>query len=138
MQRLVGEAPPLVQHATGLPALPPTSPEAAPVQRIFATPAPAHAQPPVPLPVAVPPAVPPTPEPAPVVARVAEPESSPSPPAQRAEAEAEAEAEPEKPAPQPQAQNPEELLRKLYDPLLRRLKADLWLDRERRGALTDL
>ena len=32
---------------------------------------------------------------------------------------------------------PEELLKKLYDPLVRRLKADLWLDRERRGALTD-
>lgn len=33
---------------------------------------------------------------------------------------------------------PEELVKKLYDPLLRRLKAELWLDRERRGALTDL
>ncbi|WP_158852232.1 hypothetical protein [Saccharothrix deserti] len=32
---------------------------------------------------------------------------------------------------------PEELLKKLYDPLVRRLKAELWLDRERRGALTD-
>ncbi|MFF5098662.1 MULTISPECIES: hypothetical protein [Actinosynnema] len=32
---------------------------------------------------------------------------------------------------------PEELLKKLYDPLLRRLKAELWLDRERRGSLTD-
>ncbi|CAL9386190.1 hypothetical protein SUDANB95_01158 [Actinosynnema sp. ALI-1.44] len=32
---------------------------------------------------------------------------------------------------------PEELLKKLYDPLLRRLKAELWLDRERRGLLTD-
>ncbi|MEV0679701.1 hypothetical protein AB0I60_24560 [Actinosynnema sp. NPDC050436] len=32
---------------------------------------------------------------------------------------------------------PEELLKKLYEPLLRRLKAELWLDRERRGALTD-
>ncbi|ONI89118.1 hypothetical protein ALI22I_16530 [Saccharothrix sp. ALI-22-I] len=35
------------------------------------------------------------------------------------------------------AQEPEELLKKLYDPLVRRLKAELWLDRERRGALTD-
>jgi hypothetical protein len=34
-------------------------------------------------------------------------------------------------------QEPEELLKKLYDPLVRRLKAELWLDRERRGALTD-
>jgi hypothetical protein len=38
---------------------------------------------------------------------------------------------------QAQQQEPEELLGKLYDPLLRRLKAELWLDRERRGALTD-
>lgn len=37
-----------------------------------------------------------------------------------------------------QGQGADELLRKLYDPLLRRLKADLWLDRERRGALTDM
>jgi hypothetical protein len=36
-----------------------------------------------------------------------------------------------------QGQEPEELLNKLYDPLVRRLKAELWLDRERRGALTD-
>lgn len=33
---------------------------------------------------------------------------------------------------------PEELATKLYDPLLRRLKAELWLDLERRGALTDV
>ncbi|MEV6524721.1 hypothetical protein AB0M43_22455 [Longispora sp. NPDC051575] len=32
----------------------------------------------------------------------------------------------------------EELLKKLFDPLLRRLKAELRLDRDRRGALTDL
>ncbi|WP_309117391.1 hypothetical protein [Saccharothrix sp.] len=38
---------------------------------------------------------------------------------------------------QQQAVEPEELLKKLYDPLLRRLKAELWLDRERRGLLTD-
>jgi uncharacterized protein (TIGR03083 family) len=31
-----------------------------------------------------------------------------------------------------------EMVKKLYDPLLRRLKAELWLDRERRGALTDV
>jgi hypothetical protein len=47
-------------------------------------------------------------------------------------------AQPEAPAQPASGQNAEELLRKLYDPLLRRLKADLWLDRERRGALTDL
>ncbi|MBB5804739.1 pyruvate/2-oxoglutarate dehydrogenase complex dihydrolipoamide acyltransferase (E2) component [Saccharothrix ecbatanensis] len=47
---------------------------------------------------------------------------------------------PPAPAQAPQAaqgQEPEELLKKLYDPLVRRLKAELWLDRERRGALTD-
>ncbi|MEJ2875116.1 MULTISPECIES: hypothetical protein [unclassified Saccharothrix] len=38
---------------------------------------------------------------------------------------------------QQQGVEPEELLKKLYDPLLRRLKAELWLDRERRGLLTD-
>jgi hypothetical protein len=32
----------------------------------------------------------------------------------------------------------EELLKKLFDPLLRRLKAELRIDRERRGSLTDL
>jgi len=47
--------------------------------------------------------------------------SSPPPPA----------AEP----PQPPA--PEELLKTLYDPLLRRLKAELRRDRERRSAVTD-
>jgi hypothetical protein len=64
----------------------------------------------------------------PVVARSPEP-SAPEPVQRTAE------------APQgetAQGQNADELLRKLYDPLLRRLKADLWLDRERRGALTDL
>ncbi|WP_433262988.1 hypothetical protein ACQPZF_30980 [Actinosynnema sp. CS-041913] len=39
--------------------------------------------------------------------------------------------------PAPVGQEPEELVKKLYDPLLRRLKAELWLDRERRGVLTD-
>ncbi|MFC7547748.1 hypothetical protein [Plantactinospora sp. GCM10030261] len=33
---------------------------------------------------------------------------------------------------------PEELLAKLFDPLLRRLKAELRIDRDRRGSLTDL
>ena len=41
-------------------------------------------------------------------------------------------------APPPQAQpETEELVKKLFDPLLRRLKTELRLDRERRGALTD-
>jgi hypothetical protein len=38
---------------------------------------------------------------------------------------------------QQQGVEPDELVKKLYDPLLRRLKAELWLDRERRGLLTD-
>jgi hypothetical protein len=33
---------------------------------------------------------------------------------------------------------PEELLATLFDPLLRRLKAELRIDRDRRGSLTDL
>lgn len=36
------------------------------------------------------------------------------------------------------AGNPDELVKKLFDPLLRRLKTELRLDRERRGMLTDL
>ncbi|MGH4021380.1 MAG: hypothetical protein ACRDT0_19555, partial [Pseudonocardiaceae bacterium] len=36
------------------------------------------------------------------------------------------------------AGNPDELVKKLFDPLLRRLKNELRLDRERRGVLTDL
>ncbi|MEV7095323.1 hypothetical protein AB0M80_21025 [Amycolatopsis sp. NPDC051045] len=56
----------------------------------------------------------------------------------------EPEAAPE-PAPTPAAAPPaaaaptetEELVKKLFDPLLRRLKTELRLDRERRGALTD-
>jgi hypothetical protein len=34
--------------------------------------------------------------------------------------------------------DPDELVKKIFDPLLRRLKAELLLDRDRRGALTDL
>ncbi len=108
-----------------------------PVQRVFAAPtpapAPASALAPAPSPAALPVAIAPPPPPAveQVVARVPDPE-----PVQRTTEVQQPEAPPQ-PGPQPQ-QNPEELLRKLYDPLLRRLKADLWLDRERRGALTDL
>ncbi|MFI7115912.1 hypothetical protein [Amycolatopsis sp. NPDC049868] len=43
-------------------------------------------------------------------------------------------AAPAAPAAQPET---EELVKKLFDPLLRRLKTELRLDRERRGALTD-
>ncbi|WP_156960545.1 hypothetical protein [Amycolatopsis taiwanensis] len=41
-------------------------------------------------------------------------------------------------APQASHTDPEELLKTLYDPLLRRLRTELRLDRERRGALSDL
>ncbi|MFD0203269.1 MULTISPECIES: hypothetical protein [Saccharothrix] len=56
-----------------------------------------------------------------------------------AESVAPAPAQDAAPAPGPAVAAPdaEELLKKLYDPLVRRLKAELWLDRERRGALTD-
>lgn len=65
-----------------------------------------------------------------LAAPAAEPAAAPAP--------APPEAEPTGAAPPSGAQaEPEELLKKLYDPLVRRLKAELWLDRERRGALTD-
>jgi len=38
----------------------------------------------------------------------------------------------------PAGGNPEEMVAKLFDPLLSRLKTELRLDRERRGSLTDL
>ncbi|ANZ38863.1 hypothetical protein BBK82_25130 [Lentzea guizhouensis] len=68
-----------------------------------------------------------------VIARTTEPGpgTEPGPAPQPAQQEQRVE------APKPE-QSPEELLTKLYDPLVRRLKAELWLDRERRGALTDL
>lgn len=84
----------------------------------------------------------------PVVQRATEPEHAehpkhaPETAVQVVEVQRTAEPATESPAPAQNGaappQNAEELLRKLYDPLLRRLKADLWLDRERRGALTDL
>ncbi|MFI6099613.1 hypothetical protein ACIA8G_28995 [Lentzea sp. NPDC051213] len=114
-----------------LSALPHHSPLLQPSPLLQRTAQPSATPDPPPLPVVVAARTPdPTPPPTP------EPAAHPQPPQviQRAEAP--------QPDPQPQApaqsQSPEELLRKLYDPLLRRLKADLWLDRERRGALTDL
>jgi hypothetical protein len=38
----------------------------------------------------------------------------------------------------PPGGTPEEMVNKLFDPLLRRLKAELLVDRDRRGSLTDL
>jgi hypothetical protein len=45
---------------------------------------------------------------------------------------------PAPPAPPAGGQAPEELLAKLFDPLLRRLRAELRIERDRRGSLTDL
>lgn len=47
-------------------------------------------------------------------------------------------ADPGAPAAGAAAASPDELVKKLFDPLLRRLKTELRLDRERRGMLTDL
>ncbi|AIG77455.1 Hypothetical protein AJAP_23000 [Amycolatopsis japonica] len=80
----------------------------------------------------LPPAVVPRqPEP-PVVQR--DPETPPPPEPVAAPVPATAQAAPAAPAAQPET---EELVKKLFDPLLRRLKTELRLDRERRGALTD-
>jgi pyruvate/2-oxoglutarate dehydrogenase complex dihydrolipoamide acyltransferase (E2) component len=63
------------------------------------------------------------------------PQPAPAPaPAPAPEAPAPAVQAPPPAAPQPET---EELVKKLFDPLLRRLKTELRLDRERRGALTD-
>ncbi|MEV6242731.1 hypothetical protein [Lentzea sp. NPDC051838] len=128
-KQLAGLTSPFVQRATEGPALPVATKEAAPVQWISTSQT-------TPLPVAVPPA------PVQVVARTPDPEPSSAAPVQRAVEVQRAETPQAQPQattqPEAQGQNAEELLRKLYDPLLRRLKADLWLDRERRGALTDL
>lgn len=81
----------------------------------------------------------------PVISRAAEEAPAPDP----APAPASAPANDPAAAPPQQAQapaapgaaagnTPEELLAKLFDPLLRRLKTELRLDRERRGSLTDL
>ncbi|UMP03468.1 hypothetical protein [Amycolatopsis sp. EV170708-02-1] len=83
----------------------------------------------------LPPVVVPRPAEVPAVQR--EPEASPpepvAPPA-AAPVPVPATAGPAAPAAQPET---EELVKKLFDPLLRRLKTELRLDRERRGALTD-
>lgn len=80
------------------------------------------------------------------VQRYEEPPEAVAPPVvQAVQATPTAQAEPEPPPPPapappaaPPEASPEELLKKIYDPLVRRLKAELWLDRERRGSLTDL
>jgi hypothetical protein len=42
------------------------------------------------------------------------------------------------PPPTPPATEPEELLKTLFDPLYRRLRAELRKDRDRQGLITDL
>jgi pyruvate/2-oxoglutarate dehydrogenase complex dihydrolipoamide acyltransferase (E2) component len=72
--------------------------------------------------------------PAPEPVAMPDPAPAPSPPPPAASTPA-----PASPgtAPAP-AMVPEELVKKLFDPLLRRLKTELRFDRERRGRLTDL
>jgi hypothetical protein len=72
-----------------------------------------------------------------------EPEAAPPPESEPAAAQAPS--TPSGPAPSgPAAAGPagggdvEELVNKLYDPLAARLRAELWLDRERAGVLMDL
>lgn len=67
------------------------------------------------------------------------PAAEPPPPAEPAPAAAPEAAAPPVPAPAAAGGgDPEELVKKLFDPLLRRLKTELRLDRERHGRLTDL
>ncbi|WP_290057466.1 hypothetical protein [Amycolatopsis solani] len=67
----------------------------------------------------------PTSQDTPAIQRAPEPEPAPAAPASPAA------------TPTPPPPETEELVKKLFDPLLRRLKTELRLDRERRGALTD-
>jgi hypothetical protein len=88
------------------------------------------------LPVAITPSAPPVvAAPAPVQ-RQAAPEPAPAPAAVPGPVPADPAAS--QPAGPPAAAEPEELLKSLFDPLLRRLKVELRLDRERRGTVADL
>ncbi len=76
-----------------------------------------------------------TAEPVPqTVTQVVQREPEPAPPAAEPTPPPQAPPAPAPPAAQPET---DELVKKLFDPLLRRLKTELRLDRERRGALTD-
>ena len=133
VQRLVGTAPALPVLTHPEPTNAPTATTTLALSRTdFAEPIVQRATPPA-LPVVATPE-PPAPE---LVQRTVEVQRVEAPQTTQPEPTQPETAQPA-PAAAPAAQNPEELLRKLYDPLLRRLKADLWLDRERRGALTDL
>ncbi|HEV7978921.1 hypothetical protein [Amycolatopsis sp.] len=92
------------------------------------------------IPQARPEAAPPTVDLVPVLRRAEEPvvqrEDTPAePPAEPVAAPAPAQVA--APAVAPAPPETDELVKKLFDPLLRRLKTELRLDRERRGALTD-
>ena len=88
-----------------------------------------------------------SPEPLPVARSAESPQMSTvdSPPVQRTVEVPVVQRDPDPapaPAPAPEAAaapppETDELVKKLFDPLLRRLKTELRLDRERRGALTD-
>jgi hypothetical protein len=83
------------------------------------------------VPAAAPPPAPDPPDPAPVVARAAEPAVSPGPPAGPSGAAGAAGAA------AGAATDVEALAQRLFHPMLRRMKAELLLDRERRGMRTD-
>ena len=74
----------------------------------------------------------------PAVQREPEPEPASQAPPPSAPAAAETTAAAAAPAAAPQATDVEEMVNRLYDPLAARLRAELWLDRERAGALMDL
>jgi hypothetical protein len=130
-----------VARAAEIPALPVTRTignPATPLSRVIDAPAPhtelafraTEALPVARIADPVPPSTPdPLPPPAPVVQRDPEPAAAPAPAPAPASAPAA--------VPHQQPAETEELVKKLFDPLLRRLKTELRLDRERRGALTD-
>ncbi|MGH3754337.1 MAG: hypothetical protein ACRDRP_16890 [Pseudonocardiaceae bacterium] len=74
----------------------------------------------------------------PVVQTVAVPEPLPEAPTESLPDQPSAAGGPATPATPAGGGTPDELVKKLFDPLLRRLKAELRLERERRGVLTDL
>ncbi|HKT00636.1 MAG TPA: hypothetical protein VJT31_13980 [Rugosimonospora sp.] len=145
---LIGDRPlhPLLPSSQSPPDRP--AAQAATAQRVVATPAPAEATATArPEPQVTWSAPPPPPPETPTVQRHTSPEpAAPTLPApalvpvttvQRAEATAATAA-----APAPDGgghgNDPDELVKKIFDPLLRRLKAELLMDRDRRGGLTDL
>jgi hypothetical protein len=98
---------------------------------------------PAPALVSAPPAPAPVPAPEVPVQRVVHPEVPVEVPVERVtvqrvdEPGASATSTPALPAPGGGGGDPDELVKKIFDPLLRRLKAELLLDRDRRGVLRD-